>query len=218
MASIELKNIEKSFGTNKVINKFDLKINDGEKIAILGPVGNGKTSLLKTLIGYYQSEPGHVKIDNTDINNIPSEMLREKIAYVPQTVHLFSGSIQDNIIAGLQNVNEPEVIEATKAINAHDFICALAATYNHHDGHCCEYKCVGSKDSCKALPGGKVESRAGGPAGPASPPELPHARAACRYRRTRIVPDETSCKPRQGGRGHGEVLPPPWPRAGAGAW
>ena len=70
-----------------------------------------------------------MKIDNTDINNIPSEMLREKIAYVPQTVQLFSGSIQDNIIAGLQNVNEAEVIEATKAINAHDFISNLPGGY-----------------------------------------------------------------------------------------
>ena len=74
MASIELKNIEKSFGTNKVINKFDIKINDGEFIVLVGPSGCGKSTLLRMISGLESVDIGEIYLDNKLINNlIPSK-------------------------------------------------------------------------------------------------------------------------------------------------
>ena len=74
MASIELKNIEKSFGTNKVINKFDIKINDGEFIVLVGPSGCGKSTLLRMISGLETVDKGEIYLDNKIINNlIPSK-------------------------------------------------------------------------------------------------------------------------------------------------
>ena len=74
MASIELKNIEKSFGKNKVINKFDIKINDGEFIVLVGPSGCGKSTLLRMISGLESVDTGEIYLDNKLINNlIPSK-------------------------------------------------------------------------------------------------------------------------------------------------
>jgi len=87
MASIELKNIEKSFGTNKVINKFDIKINDGEFIVLVGPSGCGKSTLLRMISGLESVDTGEIYLDNKLINNlIPS---KREIAMVFQSYALY---------------------------------------------------------------------------------------------------------------------------------
>ena len=74
MAFIELKNIEKSFGSNKVINKFDIKIKDGEFIVLVGPSGCGKSTLLRMISGLESVDKGEIYLDNKIINNlIPSK-------------------------------------------------------------------------------------------------------------------------------------------------
>ena len=86
MASIELKNIEKSFGTNKVINKFDIKINHGEFIVLVGPSGCGKSTLLRMISGLESVDIGEIYLDNKLINNlIPS---KPEIAMVFQSYAL----------------------------------------------------------------------------------------------------------------------------------
>ena len=101
MASIELKNIEKSFGSNKVINKFDIKINDGEFIVLVGPSGCGKSTLLRMISGLETVDKGEIYLDNKIINNlIPS---KREIAMVFQSYALYPHmSVFENMAFGLK--------------------------------------------------------------------------------------------------------------------
>ncbi len=101
MASIELKNIQKSFGSNKVINKFDIKINDGEFIVLVGPSGCGKSTLLRMISGLETVDKGEIYLDNKIINNlIPS---KREIAMVFQSYALYPHmSVFENMAFGLK--------------------------------------------------------------------------------------------------------------------
>ena len=101
MASIELKNIEKSFGANKVINKFDIKINDGEFIVLVGPSGCGKSTLLRMISGLESVDVGEIYLDNKLINNlIPS---KREIAMVFQSYALYPHmNVFENMAFGLK--------------------------------------------------------------------------------------------------------------------
>ena len=101
MALIELKNIEKSFGSNKVINKFDIKIKDGEFIVLVGPSGCGKSTLLRMISGLETVDKGEIYLDNKIINNlIPS---KREIAMVFQSYALYPHmSVFENMAFGLK--------------------------------------------------------------------------------------------------------------------
>ena len=107
MASIELKNIEKSFGSNKVINKFDIKINDGEFIVLVGPSGCGKSTLLRMISGLETVDKGEIYLDNKIINNlIPS---KREIAMVFQSYALYPHmSVFENMAFGLKMEKIPK--------------------------------------------------------------------------------------------------------------
>ena len=117
MASIELKNIEKSFGKNKVINKFDIKINDGEFIVLVGPSGCGKSTLLRMISGLESVDIGEIYLDNKLINNlIPS---KREIAMVFQSYALYPHmSVFENMAFGLkmEKISKSEIKQ--KVINA----------------------------------------------------------------------------------------------------
>ncbi len=115
----------------EIIKNVTFDISDGEKVGIVGSLGCGKTTLLRTLIGYYESTKGIINIDGYDIKNLPSTTLRENIGYVPQTTQLFSGTIYDNIVAGFAGVDEEDVINACDLVNAHKFIGSLPGGYNY---------------------------------------------------------------------------------------
>ena len=112
MASIELKNIEKSFGTNKVINKFDIKINDGEFIVLVGPSGCGKSTLLRMISGLESVDVGEIYLDNKLINNlIPS---KREIAMVFQSYALYPHmNVFENMSFGLkmEKISKNEISE-----------------------------------------------------------------------------------------------------------
>ena len=116
---------------SEIIKNISFDINDGEKVGIVGNLGCGKTTLLRTIIGYYESTKGIINIDGYDIKNLPSSALRENIGYVPQTTQLFSGTIYDNIVAGFPGVEEDDVIQACDLVNAHKFIGSLPGGYNY---------------------------------------------------------------------------------------
>lgn len=127
---IEIKKLNFRYGTRKlVLEDINLKIEKGQKIAFVGESGSGKTTLSKLLLRLYAPENGDILINGNNIKDIQLEMLREKIAYIPQETFLFSGSIFENLTLGLDGATMEEIIEASKMSQAHDFINELPLRY-----------------------------------------------------------------------------------------
>ena len=129
--NITVKDLDYFVDDLKILNNINLEIKDGEKLGIIGSVGSGKTSLIKNLIGYVLPKTGKVFLSDYDINNIPSQSLREYIGYCSQNIQLFSGSIYDNISSGLENVTEEEIVEAASLACCHEFIAKLPGGYSY---------------------------------------------------------------------------------------
>tara|TARA_B110000008_G_scaffold63660_1_gene63724 strand:+ start:6879 stop:8576 length:1698 start_codon:yes stop_codon:yes gene_type:complete len=128
---VEIENLEYSIDETKILNQISINLNDGEKLGIVGAVGSGKTSLLKHIIGYILPSSGTILVSDYDIKNIPSKLLREHIGYCSQNIQLFSGSIYDNITAGLEDSSEEDVVEAATIACCHDFIAKLPGGYGY---------------------------------------------------------------------------------------
>jgi len=109
--NIEFRNVTFSYDNNKnILHKFNYKIKNGEKVAIIGQSGSGKTTIMKLLIHLHDLKNGKILIDNFDISNINTEYLRSKIIYINQKTVLFNRSILDNMIYGTQK-NKHDVID-----------------------------------------------------------------------------------------------------------
>ncbi len=129
--NIVVKDLSYSIEDAKILNGINFSLKEGEKLGIVGSIGSGKTSLIKNIIGYILPKNGSVFISDYDINNIPSQSLRESIGYCSQNIQLFSGSIYDNITAGLDNITEDEVVEAAQLACCHEFIAKLPNGYSY---------------------------------------------------------------------------------------
>ena len=128
---IEFKNLEFSYlPGEKVIKDISLSVNPGETLAIVGPTGSGKSTLMKLLGRFYDISDNTIFLDGIDLNEIHSKELRKRIGTVLQDFHIFSGTIFDNISLGDQNISLGKVIEASKTVNAHSFIDALPLGYD----------------------------------------------------------------------------------------
>jgi len=112
-----------------ILKNFNLKIKSGEKIAITGKSGCGKSTIVKLLIGILTPDNGYILIDNVDITNYDNILLKKRIGYVAQDSILFTDTIANNIAYGLVNVSENDIIEAAKQANAHEFISKLPEKY-----------------------------------------------------------------------------------------
>jgi len=121
---IALKNLDFSYPgqTTKVLNNITLEIAAGEKVGIIGPVGSGKTTLGKLLLGLYEPVSGMVTMDGTDIRQIDPAELRHFLGYVPQDIVLFQGTVRDNITMGARNINDQSVIQAAEIAGVDDFV------------------------------------------------------------------------------------------------
>lgn len=129
--TIDFNNVSFRYGTRKlVLEDINISIRPGEKIALVGESGSGKTTLVKLLFNLYSWEKGEILINHNNIKDIKIESLREKIAYVPQETFLFSGSIYENLVLGLDNVDMEQVIDTAKMAKAHDFINNFPLRYN----------------------------------------------------------------------------------------
>ena len=128
---IEFKNLEFSYlPGEKVIKDMTLSVNPGETLAIVGPTGSGKSTLMKLLGRFYDISDNTIFLDGIDLNEIHSKELRKRIGTVLQDFHIFSGTIFDNISLGDQKISLGKVIEASKTVNAHSFIDALPLGYD----------------------------------------------------------------------------------------
>lgn len=113
-----------------VIKDFTVRVEPGQKIAIVGPTGAGKTTIVKLLMRFYDVDAGAIKLDGININNIDRRELRKNFGMVVQDTWLFKGSIMENIRYGRLDATDEEVIEAAKAAYADKFIKTLPGGYN----------------------------------------------------------------------------------------
>jgi ABC-type bacteriocin/lantibiotic exporter with double-glycine peptidase domain len=133
--TVEFRDV--SFGYNDgfpVLRNINMTIAPGEKIAIVGRSGIGKTTLAHLLLGFYPPSSGMILVGGVDIRTISLDRLRETITLVSQDTYLFAGSIRESIICGKRGASLEEVIAAAKSANAHDFIESLQESYETEVG------------------------------------------------------------------------------------
>lgn len=117
-----------------VLQNISLHAKPGEMIALVGPTGAGKSTLVNLLPAFYEATTGKILIDGQDIKGISLESLREHISVVSQEAFLFNGTIRENILYGRLNATEDELIAASRAANCHDFITKLPNGYDSRVG------------------------------------------------------------------------------------
>lgn len=133
---ISFKNVDFSYGKGegKVLNNFSVDITPGEKLAIVGPSGAGKTTICNLIPRFYDVDAGSVTVDGIDVRDIKIKSLRENIGIVQQDVYLFSGTVKDNIGYGKSGVSDREIIEAAKLAGAYEFIKSLPNGFDTYVG------------------------------------------------------------------------------------
>ena len=128
---IEFKNVNYSYSEGEeVLKNVSLDIKKGEKFALVGPSGGGKTTICHLIPHFYDVKDGQILIDGKDINKITSSSLRANIGIVQQDVYLFNASIRDNILYGRPGATEEEVIEAAKRANIHNYVMSMPNGYD----------------------------------------------------------------------------------------
>ena len=128
---ISFKDVYFSYDENKpIFNGLTFDVKAGQTVAIVGPTGAGKTSLINLISRYYEFQKGSIKIDDFDIRNIDLDILRSKIGVVLQDVFLFNTTILKNITIGDLNISREDVIKAAKKVGVHEFINQLPKGYD----------------------------------------------------------------------------------------
>ncbi|WP_210061902.1 ABC transporter ATP-binding protein [Peptoniphilus stercorisuis] len=133
---IEFKDVDFKYeaGTEYVLKDFDLNINPGENIAIVGPSGAGKTTICNLIPRFYDVNNGEVLVDNKNVKDVTIESLRNNIGIVQQDVYLFSGTVMDNIRYGKTDASDEEVLIASRLAGAEEFIKDLPEGFDTYVG------------------------------------------------------------------------------------
>ncbi len=127
---IEFKKVDFSYSKNeKLISNLSFKIKEGEKVALVGPSGGGKSTIIKLILRLFNLKSGKILIDNQDISKVTQSSLRSQISFVSQDPILFHRSLIDNIRYGRLDASDEEVIYASKLAKCHDFIMKLPKKY-----------------------------------------------------------------------------------------
>ncbi|HMR98121.1 MAG TPA: ABC transporter ATP-binding protein [Anaerolineales bacterium] len=146
MGEIEFDGVDFFYEERKpVLTNFSLKVKAGEMIALVGPTGGGKSTIVNLLCRFYEPRAGTSRINGRDYMEYTLESIHNKIGIVLQTPHLFSGSVRDNIRYGRLSATDEEVTEAAKIAGAHDFIVTLEKGYDHNVGEGGNLLSVGQK-------------------------------------------------------------------------
>lgn len=129
--NVEFKHVNFGYDEDKtIINDFSANIKEGQKIAIVGPTGAGKTTMVKLLMRFYDVNSGEINIDGHNIKDFKRGELRKMFGMVLQDTWLFGGTVKENIKYGNEEATDGEVIEAAKAAHVHHFIKTLPKGYN----------------------------------------------------------------------------------------
>ena len=128
---VQFEHVKFGYNPDKIIiNDFSADVKDGQKIAIVGPTGAGKTTMVKLLMRFYDLNGGTIKVDGYDIKDFNRSNLREMFGMVLQDTWLFSGTIMENIRYGRLDATDEEVIAAAKAAHVHNFIMQQPGGYD----------------------------------------------------------------------------------------
>jgi ATP-binding cassette, subfamily B, bacterial MsbA len=134
-ARLEFRDVHFSYRPSApVVNGMSFLAPPGKVTALVGPSGGGKSTVLNLLLRFYEVDSGRIVIDGQDISCVSRDSLRQQIAYVGQIVHLFRGSVRDNIALGKLDASEAEIVAAARAAHAHDFIMGFPAGYDTQVG------------------------------------------------------------------------------------
>ena len=129
--NIKFNNVHFSYDDKASVFKgLTFEVNAGETVAIVGPTGAGKTSLINLISRYYEFHKGTILLDDYNIRNLDLDVLRSKIAVVLQDVFLYNTSILENITIGNRNISREQVIESAKKVGVHEFIMQLPKGYD----------------------------------------------------------------------------------------
>jgi ATP-binding cassette subfamily B protein len=146
LGEIEFDHVEFYYeDRNPVLSDFTLKVNAGETIALVGPTGGGKSTIVNLLCRFYEPRSGVIRINGRDYTEYTMESIHSRIGIVLQTPHLFSGTVCENIRYGRLDASNAEVESAAKIAGAHDFIVTLEKSYDQNVGEGGNLLSVGQK-------------------------------------------------------------------------
>ncbi len=132
---VSLKNVNFSYvPEQKLIQNFSLQVKPGQRVAIVGPTGCGKTTIINLLMRFYDVDSGSIRVDGTDIRHMTRRSLRAGYGMVLQETWLKAGTIRENIVMGKPDASEDEILAAAKASHAHSFIKRLPNGYDTQIG------------------------------------------------------------------------------------
>lgn len=128
---VEFRHVKFGYDPDKtVIKDFSAKVEAGQKIAIVGPTGAGKTTIVNLLMRFYELDGGEILLDGIPISQVPRENVHEQFSIVLQDTWLFEGTIKENIVYSKQGVSDEDVVAACKTVGIHHFIKTLPAGYD----------------------------------------------------------------------------------------
>lgn len=132
---IVFENVEFYYEQNKpVLQDFNLHVTQGETVAIVGPTGHGKSTIVNLLCRFYEPKGGRILLNGQDYTTMPMHAIHSRIGMVLQTPHLFSGTIKENLRYGRLQATDAEIVEAATLAGAHEFIMALENGYDEQVG------------------------------------------------------------------------------------